>query len=274
MTLRLVSWFARTCVLWALAFAVLHASVAQASISLSVTYTGDNFVKAFYVSDGTTMSSNLISAHPSNNNWQQPTTAVLNGLSPGTPYTLYFRVWNDGPYGSSGNPAAFLAEITGDVTGNLVTNSSWEWALDPSRYARPTWRPAPRLDLDFGDAMGLSDGQSHRRVQSQRRQQYLDERQWRASHTRHQYHRRALDLEQSQRDTARQRLRPQLPLVAHGGHHRSPPSRADVGPGLGRTGRVRSRSGSRATTETWIVVRRVRCQVSGVRGKKIAGSCQ
>lgn len=115
---------------------IFGVSVAQASITLNVTYTADNVVSAFYKNGGSPIAID-ISGLQNNGIWQQSTTATLSGLNYGTAYTLYFQVKNvedrDLFFGNAGNPAGFLAEIRGPATGNTLSSSGWEWALDTTQ---------------------------------------------------------------------------------------------------------------------------------------------
>ena len=114
------------------------AGLAQATVDLQVTFTGDNVVAAFW-RDGGTPSQIFGYANRKMTEWWVPETRTVSGLDYGHTYEIFFRVWNDGPYGSDGNPAAFLAEIKSGATGQVLTSGipspsvdRWQFALDPS----------------------------------------------------------------------------------------------------------------------------------------------
>jgi len=129
---------------WLAAVAVLVLAVGGAqtlaSVMVDVTYTGDNVVEAFY-QDGS--SPVAIAVGPNANNWHIADTATLD-LEYGD-YQLIFRVSNlEGP--GSGNPAALLAQISGPVVGDLLSSSSWDYALydgtTPTDFDTLDWNAA------------------------------------------------------------------------------------------------------------------------------------
>ncbi len=66
-------------------------------------------------------------------------------LDYGHTYQVIFRVFNDtNPvWDPATNPAGFLAEIVGDVTGPKLTSSAWQYAIDtgttPTDFNVLTW---------------------------------------------------------------------------------------------------------------------------------------
>jgi hypothetical protein len=112
---------------------------ALGSIQIQVTYTADNVIEAV-VKDGGAPTWYSPGANASN--WKSADTLTL-ALDYGHTYDLIFRVCNDTtvyradgwrfsstyPPGNS-NPAAFLAEIKGTVTGPTLTSTAWEYAID------------------------------------------------------------------------------------------------------------------------------------------------
>jgi hypothetical protein len=116
---------------------------AEASITVNVTYTGDNVIGAFY-QDGS--SPVFIAPGPNAADWQVADTATLN-LDSEHVYQLIFRVQNDTSYAlGSGNPAAFMAQISGNVNGAVLTSAKWEYAIDggtvPTDFNTLSWSPA------------------------------------------------------------------------------------------------------------------------------------
>ncbi len=107
---------------------------AQASIELTITYTGDNVVSAFY-KNGAAPERVDITGNPNNGNWRLADTVTVSGLKPGTTYQFFFQVHNEGP-AACWNHAAFLAEISGHAAGKpsaLATSNSWDYARRPIR---------------------------------------------------------------------------------------------------------------------------------------------
>lgn len=110
----------------------LPVTMARASITANVTYTGDNRVLAMYLQEAADTPQAIdISGQVNNDDWTLASSVSLSGLNPGTSYTLYFQVRNNRWFGQSGNPAGFLAEISGDVQGKLLTSTDWQWTADP-----------------------------------------------------------------------------------------------------------------------------------------------
>ena len=98
---------------------------AFASVQVQVTYTGDNVVAGFY-KDGS--DPQAVGGFQPVTNWRDPQTMTVD-LDSGHTYQLIFRVYNNESegqvFGGSGNPAGFLAEVTGLVaSGSIVTSSA------------------------------------------------------------------------------------------------------------------------------------------------------
>lgn len=117
---------------------------AMASVQVDVTFTGDNVARGFLqngtdVQEFTLGSSNRF-------NWKKADTVSLN-LLPSESYQIVFNVLNVGEP-NSGNPAALLAQITGDMLGGPIsTSSSWQIAAyDPNvqvtDFNASTWSDA------------------------------------------------------------------------------------------------------------------------------------
>jgi hypothetical protein len=123
---------------------VILVSQSLATVQVNVTHTGDNVTSAFY-QDGAAPVSIGVGSNASN--WTNVDTAVLY-LDPSDQYQLIFRVNNNVNEGyNGGNPAAFLAEITGGIAGgSSVTSSAWEYAIDdgttPTNFNALSWAAA------------------------------------------------------------------------------------------------------------------------------------
>jgi hypothetical protein len=121
------------------------AGSAQASIDLTITYTGDSVVSAFY-KNGAAPERVDITGNPNNGNWRSADTVTVSGLKPGTTYQFFFQVHNEGP-AACWNHAAFLAEISGHAVGNpsaLATSDSWDYVVDPYKGVQdPDGNPPP-----------------------------------------------------------------------------------------------------------------------------------
>jgi hypothetical protein len=151
--------------------AVLLVLVAQtqASITVNVTYTGDNILGAFY-QDGSSPTSITLGGNAGD--WQVADTATLT-LDLNDTYQLIFEVKNQidaaDPLGP-GNPAAFLAQISGnDVHGQLLTSGlpssvsvTWEYAFadltqpPPTNFNLLTWYPATEWGNNGGSNIWTS----------------------------------------------------------------------------------------------------------------------
>jgi len=116
---------------------------AQAAISVTVTYTADNLISAAYQNGGSPVP---IALGTNAGDWTVADAKTLN-LAYGTEYQLVFLAQNLGT-ASSSNPAGFLAEISGNVTGDLLTGVSWDYAVydpnnpAPSDFDALTWSAA------------------------------------------------------------------------------------------------------------------------------------
>ncbi|MCX7424308.1 MAG: hypothetical protein NTW96_01515 [Planctomycetia bacterium] len=125
------------------------AGSAQASIEieLTITYTGDDVVSAFY-KDGAAPERVDITGNPNNGNWRSADTVTVSGLKPGTEYQFFFQVHNEGP-AACWNHAAFLAEISGHAVGNpsaLATSNSWDYLVDPYKGVQDEDGNPPPVD--------------------------------------------------------------------------------------------------------------------------------
>ena len=111
---------------------------------VNVTYTADNVTEAVAVQDGVTVTYTPIFPSGNSANWKLSDTMSLT-LDYGHTYQVIFRVFNDtNPiWVPATNPAGFLAEIVGDVTGPKLTSSAWQYAIDtgttPTDFNVLTW---------------------------------------------------------------------------------------------------------------------------------------
>jgi len=132
------------------AMATLVGGVEARAGTVTVTYTGDNVVEAFY-KNGAAPVSVPLGANP--DNWRAPDTTSLT-LSNDASYQFIFRVRNDGNF-SSDNPAGFLAQISGDIVGGLVvSDTSWEvapWTGSvPTDFSTLAWTDATSWGTNGG----------------------------------------------------------------------------------------------------------------------------
>jgi len=132
---------------------------AQASVQVQAYFTGDNITSAFYM-DGAGPTPITIGGGALDT-WQQTKTSSFTLPSEAggdRTYELIFRVNNRSDpgngYGSPGNPAAFLADLT--ISGylypseeRLSSSSSWSWIIDtgkgigaPPDFTNLTWTSA------------------------------------------------------------------------------------------------------------------------------------
>jgi hypothetical protein len=133
----------------------------QAAINVNVTYTGDNIIGAFY-QDGSSPISIIPPVINNWNNWQVADTATLS-LPLYDTFQLIFEVQNDNinyPNGN-GNPAAFLAQISGvGVHGQLLTSVQWEYAIDtgtvPGDFDSLSWIAATSYGNNGGSNIWTS----------------------------------------------------------------------------------------------------------------------
>jgi len=102
------------------AMLLVAVTVSEGSI-VTVTFTGDNVVQAFW-KNGSNPQEIDISGLPNTDNWTIADTTTVD-LANGQ-YQILFRVHQDGTFGSA-NPAGFLAQITG--SGLIVTSEEWEY---------------------------------------------------------------------------------------------------------------------------------------------------
>lgn len=114
-------------------FLVGSAGLSNAA-SVTVTYTADNAIGAWFV-DGVSQS-----LGPNAGNWRKSDSAPLQ-LSDGGIHDIIWYAYNYGtptniyPETTGTNPAAFLAQITGDVVGGQILSahgSVWEYAISPA----------------------------------------------------------------------------------------------------------------------------------------------
>ena len=114
------------------------------AIPVTVTYTADNVVNAWYQDGG---SLDALGLGTNAGNWRDADSAILD-LDPGS-YTLYWKVSNAGtPSGS--NPVAFLASITaGFAIDYPLSSSNWEISTgDPGvspDFSLLTWIAATEI---------------------------------------------------------------------------------------------------------------------------------
>ena len=98
------------------------------ALSITVTYTADNVVDAWYQNGSSPVS---LTPGTNANNWRLADTATLT-LDPGTSYEIVWQIENIGDAGD-GNPGAFMAQIS---PADLLADSSlalssaiWEVAV-------------------------------------------------------------------------------------------------------------------------------------------------
>ena len=94
------------------------------AVILDFTVTADNILDAWYKNGGSYEVLSL-GSDPSLSNWQVATNlSVVLGASD---YEVVFKTANDLPAPGSGNPGAFLGEISGPISGgsDSVTNATW-----------------------------------------------------------------------------------------------------------------------------------------------------
>jgi hypothetical protein len=143
---------------------------AQAGLALAVTvnfgFTGDNTVANWWIIDGAgpTLSGPQSMNGGAAGDWQTADSQNV-ALQDGHSYDVIFRVQNTGT-GSSGNPAGFLAEISGTgpfadrVSGELLTSTSWDYSVitgTPSEssaadFLLRSWSPASAFGINNGSA--------------------------------------------------------------------------------------------------------------------------
>lgn len=110
---------------------VLGFSTAACAVPITVTYTADNVIGAWY-QDGSAPAGQTLGANAGN--WTVADSEVLD-LSPGTDYQIVFylqQLYLNNSLYADNNPAGFLGQIEGDIVGGtLYSSSSWEIAKDP-----------------------------------------------------------------------------------------------------------------------------------------------
>ena len=131
--------------------------------NVAVTYTADNAIGAWFV-DGV---SQILGSNAGN--WRQSDTANLE-LSNGSVHSIIWYAYNYGgaptnqyPDTTGNNPAAFLAQITGDVVGGPILTAShsvWEYAIAPepdpnTQFNFDGWK-WQTVDTDFEPNAGTS----------------------------------------------------------------------------------------------------------------------
>jgi hypothetical protein len=107
-----------------------------AIVPVSVTFTTDNMLNAWYSLSGNSVQQlNYIMDDPQN--WMTPMTANLN-LTVGQQYSIIWQVSNWGP-GSDSNPAGFLAQISPSSSLNPVninlSSPSWQVSTIPTGFS-------------------------------------------------------------------------------------------------------------------------------------------
>lgn len=124
---------------------------------MNVTFTGDNIIGAWYQNGGDPVPQP--EPDPNNyENWRKADTAVLD-VDWGH-YQLIFMVQNLEDPPGSGNPAGFLAEVTGPgVSGDLLTGVTWDWADAaggvPSDFGNLTWASATSYGTNDNNTIWL-----------------------------------------------------------------------------------------------------------------------
>ena len=126
---------------------------------IEVTYTADNILDIMYQNGSAPQA--ITSVGSNAGNWQQSDTISLT-LLPEHDYQLVFKVRNVGGAGTN-NPGAFLAQITGPATGDLLTSPSWKWAAYDPDNPTPSdfddedvfdWEPATAYANNGGGIWG------------------------------------------------------------------------------------------------------------------------
>ena len=148
----------------AIAIVATAPGAALGSVTINVTYTGDNVVAGFY-QDGS--DPQAVAGFAPTSNWQSPQTMSVTLLPDHNDYQLIFRVYNDTTtQPSNSNPAGFLAQVTAQVAGQitsgadtLLTSSSWSYAVDPLQgvgdntdWAALQWHSAETWAIGGNDA--------------------------------------------------------------------------------------------------------------------------
>lgn len=95
--------------------------------AVTITYTADNILDTWYVQGETGNAENLVAGDiGTRGNWQVADTAVVD-LAPGSNFTFVWSVTNYGAY-STGNPAAFLAQIDLGNGELILTDKNWRYS--------------------------------------------------------------------------------------------------------------------------------------------------
>ncbi len=123
---------------------LLGGNSAANALSVAVTYTGDNVVDNFYLVDGGVTSSLGVGEH--SGDWTKSDSLILANLLASHNYSFIWQMHNAGystPSNSigGGDPAAFLAELTGDIAGGPLYSAAvaqWEYSLDGLEWASVT----------------------------------------------------------------------------------------------------------------------------------------
>lgn len=135
-------------------------NVQAAVVPVTFTYTADNIVVSWWISDQTLATATQQALGPNAANWPNPDTAIVN-LNDAGSYDVIFRVQNLGG-AASDNPAALLAAITDGplLNGELTTSSDWDYAVptgpDPGNagayafFAGLSWAPATQWGSNGG----------------------------------------------------------------------------------------------------------------------------
>ncbi len=120
----------------------LGLTVSVNAAPLTVSYTADNIVNAWYEVDGMGMHHFPLGANAGN--WRVADTLALD-INYGQTYTFVWSLGNSGPWGD-GNPAGFLAELAFDGFSIVTDDVDWE-----IRYGgTPTWSAATSYGYNGG----------------------------------------------------------------------------------------------------------------------------
>jgi hypothetical protein len=142
---------------------MVGATVLANATSVTVTYTGDNVVDSFYLVDMSTHTLAAVGAIGSNYwNWRQSDSFTFNGLVQNDNYAIVWHAYNvsddsdprsiiNTAYNNpvNGNPAAFLAQITGDIIGGPIdssSNSIWKYSVPTDNILMNTFNALDVID--------------------------------------------------------------------------------------------------------------------------------
>ena len=143
--------------------AVAVSSITAMTASVTFDYTADNIVDAWYVKDGSTVTSQSLGDNW--DNWKLKDSLTIS-LTAGSSYDVIWQASDDG------GVAGFLAAISSadPISGNLLSSTSWSVTTDT------TWQTAAWVSAT---SSGKNDGSAHPwgghiHVQDATRTTYID----------------------------------------------------------------------------------------------------